>query len=105
MATINFYLDTRATGWDKPAPLKISVRHRNKSTLLPTGISLLPEQWDNVTRKVVNHPNRMTYNNALARRILDVELCRQNDRLYKERERTERERERTDKLIEKILRE
>lgn len=73
MATISFYLDTRATGWDKPAPLKISVRHRNKSTLLPTGISLLPEQWDNVTRKVVNHPNRMTYNNTLARRILDVE--------------------------------
>lgn len=73
MATISFYLDTRATGWDKPAPLKISIRHRNKATFIPTGISLLPEQWDDVTRKVVNHPNRMTYNNALARRILDVE--------------------------------
>lgn len=73
MATISFYLDTRATGCDKPAPLKISIRHRNKATFIPTGISLLPEQWDDVTRKVVNHPNRMTYNNALARRILDVE--------------------------------
>ena len=73
MATISFYLDTRATGWDKPSPLKISIRHRNKATFIPTGISLLPEQWDDVTRKVVNHPNRMTYNNALARRILDVE--------------------------------
>ena len=30
MATINFYLNTRATGYDKPAPLKISIRHRNQ---------------------------------------------------------------------------
>lgn len=73
MATINFYLDTRATGYDKPAPLKISIRHRNKATFIPTGISLLPEQWDDITRKVVNHPRKVAYNNVLARRILDVE--------------------------------
>lgn len=73
MATINFYLDTRATGYDKPAPLKISIRHRNKATFIPTGISLLPEQWDDITRKVVNHPRKVAYNNVLAHRILDVE--------------------------------
>lgn len=73
MATINFYLDTRATCCDKPAPLKISIRHRNKSTFIPTGISLLPEQWDDITRKVVNHPRKVAYNNVLAHRILDVE--------------------------------
>ena len=73
MATISFYLDTRATGYDKPAPLKISIRHRNKSTFIPTGISLLPEQWDDITHKVVNHPRKMAYNNILAHRKLDVE--------------------------------
>lgn len=73
MATINFYLDTRATGYDKPAPLKISIRHRNKATFIPTGISLLPEQWDDITRKVVNHPRKVAFNNILAHRILDVE--------------------------------
>lgn len=73
MATINFYLDTRATGFDKPAPLKISIRHRNKATFIPTGISLLPEQWDDITRKVVNHPRKVAYNNLLSHRILDVE--------------------------------
>lgn len=73
MATISFYLDTRATGYDKPAPLKISIRHRNKATFIPTGVSLLPEQWDDITRKVVNHPRKVAFNNILAHRILDVE--------------------------------
>lgn len=73
MATINFYLDTRATGADKPAPLKISIRHRNKATYVPTGVSLLPEQWDELARKVVNHPRKAAYNNIIAHRILDVE--------------------------------
>lgn len=73
MAKINFYLDTRASGLYKPAPLKISIRHRNQSTLIPTGISLLPEQWDDIARKVVNHPRKVAYNNMLAHRILDVE--------------------------------
>lgn len=73
MAKINFYLDTRASGLDKPAPLKISIRHRNQSTFIPTGISLLPEQWDDIARKVVNHPRKAAYNNMLAHRILDVE--------------------------------
>lgn len=73
MATINFYLDKRATGCGKPAPLKISIRHRNKATFIPTGIYLLPEQWDDITRKVVNHPRKAAYNNVLAHRILDVE--------------------------------
>lgn len=73
MATINFYLDTRVTGCDKPAPLKISIRHRNKATYIPTGVSLLPEQWDELARKVVNHPRKAAYNNIIAHRILDVE--------------------------------
>lgn len=73
MATINYYLDKRATGWDKPAPLKISIRHRNKATLIPTGISLLPEQWDDVTRRIVNHPKAPQLNNLLNRRYCDVE--------------------------------
>lgn len=73
MATINFYHDTRATGFDKPAPIKISIRHRKRTTFIPTGISVLPEQWDSITRKIVNHPAKAAYNNALARRMLDVE--------------------------------
>ena len=73
MATINFYLDTRATGWDKPAPLKISIRHRNKATYIPTDINLLPEQWDSEKQKIVNHPRAAMYNNKLAHRKLDVE--------------------------------
>lgn len=30
MATINFHLDKRASGFDKPAPLKISIRLRER---------------------------------------------------------------------------
>lgn len=73
MATISFYLDTRATGRDKPAPLKIAIRHRNKATYIPTDIYLLPEQWDAEKQKIVDHPRAVMYNNKLAHRKLDVE--------------------------------
>lgn len=73
MATINYYLDKRASGWDKPAPLKITIRHRGKAILIPTGISLLPEQWDDVTRRIVNHPKAAQLNNLLNHRYCDVE--------------------------------
>lgn len=73
MATINYYLDKRATGWDKPAPLKLSIRHRSKAVLVPTNIRLLPEQWDDTTNKVVNHPKAAQLNNLLLRQYLDAE--------------------------------
>lgn len=73
MATIKYYLDKRATGWDKPAPLKLSIRHRNKAILVPTNVRILPEQWDDATNKVVNHPKAAQLNNLLLRRYLDVE--------------------------------
>lgn len=73
MATINYYLDTRNSGWDKPAPLKITIRHRGKSTLIPTGIMLLPEQWDDVAHRIVNHPKAAQLNNLLNRRYCDIE--------------------------------
>ncbi|MBO7264358.1 MAG: site-specific integrase [Alistipes sp.] len=73
MATIKYYLDKRATGWDKPAPLKLSIRHRNKAILVPTNVRILPEQWDDETNKVVNHPKAAQLNNLLLRRYLDVE--------------------------------
>lgn len=73
MATINYYLDKRATGWDKPAPLKISIRHRVKAILIPTGISLLPEQWDDLTHRIVNHPKAPQLNILLNRRYCTAE--------------------------------
>lgn len=73
MATISYYLDKRASGWDKPAPLKISIRARGKATFIPTGISLLPEQWDDIAHKIVNHPKAPQLNNLLNRRYLDIE--------------------------------
>lgn len=73
MATIRYYLDTRASGFDKPAPLKMSIRHKNKATLIPIGVSLYPEQWDNITQKVVNHPRSAMYNNMIAHRLIAVE--------------------------------
>lgn len=73
MASISYYLDKRTSGWDKPAPLKIAIRHRTKSTYIPTGISLLPEQWDDVTHRIINHPKAAQLNNILNRRYCDIE--------------------------------
>lgn len=73
MATFKYYLDSRKTGWEKPAPLKITIRHRNKVTHIPVGVSLLPEQWDDPIRKVTNHPRVSQLNALLNRRYSDVE--------------------------------
>jgi len=72
MATVKFILDCRAVKQGAEAPLKVSIGHRRKTALLPLNITLTPEQWDAVTEKVVKHPNRVSYNQILVRRRVEI---------------------------------
>lgn len=71
MAKLSYYLDTRAAKPDR-APLKLVVRHKGTSAMLPIGVTLLPEEWDGA--RVVKHPQRATLNTLLSRRLADAEI-------------------------------
>ncbi len=73
MASINFYLDTRSTKGESPSPLKIAIRHKHKTAFISLGISLMPEQWDKVTQKIRNRPDKQILNNILHRRYIEIE--------------------------------
>lgn len=72
MATVKFILDCRAVKKGAAAPLKVSIGHQRKTALLPLSINLTPEQWDAAAEKVVKHPNRVSYNQIIARRRVEI---------------------------------
>jgi len=51
MITTKFYLDTRSTGAGCAAPLKISVTVNRSVSYIPTGIRLLPSDWNPTSLK------------------------------------------------------
>lgn len=71
--TTKFYLDRRSSREGSPCPLKISISSKGSTAYVPTGVSLLPEQWDARAQKVVSHPQKSQLNNLLSRKKLDVD--------------------------------
>lgn len=72
MATLKFILDCRAVKEGAAAPLKVSIGHQRKTALLPLNINLSPDNWDAEAEKVVKHPNRVSYNQIIARRRVEI---------------------------------
>lgn len=75
MATTKFHLDKRATRRDGKFPLKISIAHKGKTSLISLDIFLLPEQWDGRAEKIIGVQNRLSLNTFITKRKLDVETA------------------------------
>lgn len=73
MITTRLYLDTRASGPGRPAPIKVSITKRSETAYLPTGVKVLPEQWDKANQRIIKHPDAKTLNNFLTRFRLAVD--------------------------------
>ena len=73
MATTKLYLDIRSPRKDGTGVLKLAINHKQNTALLNLDIRLLPNQWDNVTAKIVNHPQKQYLNNLITRRRAEVE--------------------------------
>lgn len=73
MATLKFYLDKRAQRKDSRMPLKIGLSHKNEYTLINLDVLLLPEQWNEMGTKIINHPNKLFLNNYIKKRFIDIE--------------------------------
>lgn len=63
MITTRFYLDCRVA--EGEAPLKLAIRKRGQGAFLPTGIRLLPSQWDDKAQRVTAHPQKGALNSFL----------------------------------------
>lgn len=68
-------MDRRAVKPGTEAPIKITLCLKGKTTTIPTGIKLMPEQWDPETRQVVRHPQKLMLNTALAGRKNDIDMA------------------------------
>lgn len=65
MATVKYYLDTRATKPGDPAPIRLAIRTRNSAAFLSTDIRVLPSEWDAASGKVIGNARRKLYNKFL----------------------------------------
>lgn len=73
MPTTKLYLDKRAAKNGRPAPVKVRISHRGTMAMISTGVSVLPEQWNEETLHVVGHERRRALNAQLAALKADVD--------------------------------
>lgn len=73
MATTRFYLDRRSTKKDGTHPLKISIAHKGKTSLISLGVFLLPEQWNDRDGKIIGVGNKTFLNNFILKRKIDID--------------------------------
>lgn len=71
--TTSFYLDLRSVLANGESPLKISISKKGSSAYIPLGISLRPNQWDSVRKRVVNHPQKATLNTLINQRKIEID--------------------------------
>lgn len=73
MASIKLYLDARSVKPGQPAPIKIAISQKGKTSLLPIGVKVLPQQWDKINSKVVLHPRAKSLNSFIGIRFYEVQ--------------------------------
>ena len=73
MATLKFYLDTRASKGDEcvAAPLKLAVVHRGSTSYINLNVSLCPGQWDASRQLVCRHPMARSLSAMLQQRMVE----------------------------------
>ena len=70
MATTNFYLDLRGKAKDRRGSILITLSHNCTHTTIPTGIRVLPEEWDG--QKIVHAPGKEALNAELSEKIKSI---------------------------------
>lgn len=65
MATVKYYLDTRATKPGCPSPIRLAIRVCNSAAYLTTGVCVLPSEWNATLGKVVANRRRQFFNDYL----------------------------------------
>lgn len=67
MANTRFFLDKRNAKDGKPVVLKIAIAHQHKSALISLDVKILPSQWDDESKQIIKHPDKMVLNTYICR--------------------------------------
>lgn len=67
MANTRFFLDKRNAKEGKAVVLKITIAHHHKSALISLDAKIFPDQWDDVRKQIINHPDRQVLNTYINR--------------------------------------
>ena len=70
MAKLFYYLDTRSGKGE--FPIKIRIQHKTKS-LLSTGVKVAPDQWDEASGAIINHPHATTLNALIGSKMREAQ--------------------------------
>ena len=73
MITTHYYLDGRHLPAGQKGTLKLLLTQRGRTAMLPVGVKLLPEQWEQKNQRVVKHPQKSTLNTYLVKFKLTVD--------------------------------
>lgn len=73
MITTKLWLDRRSQNADLTNTLKLCITQHGKATYIPMGVRLLPEQWDRVKQKVIDHPNKVHLNSYIENRKIEID--------------------------------
>lgn len=73
MVSTRFYLDCRNKEPGKPQPLKLCLTKKGEAAYIPLDVTLLPEQWNSKTQKVIDHPNKRFINTYLENRKTEID--------------------------------
>jgi len=73
MITTHYYLDSRHLPSGQPGTLKLLLTQRGRTAMLPVGVKLLTEQWEQKNQRIVKHPQKSTLNTYLVKFKLTVD--------------------------------
>lgn len=75
MINLKFYLDKRhlKAGNERPASIKIVITRKRTTALLSIGVSVLPDQWDSIKQRIINHPNEKRLNLHLSKKLISIQ--------------------------------
>lgn len=73
MAVIRIHLDKRTVRKDGASPLKLSICHKGRTSLVSLGVFVRPENWNEAAEKVAGLPNRTNLNAFILQKRLDAE--------------------------------
>lgn len=65
-------MDKRTRKGDGTYPVKLSVAHHGRTSLISLNIYLRSDQWDKKRRIVINHPRKEFYNQFISMKLADV---------------------------------
>ena len=67
MIEAKFYLDSRRIDKQGRAQIRIRISKQGRSSLLGTGVSVLPRQWDG--HMIIDHPNKAVLNSIISTKL------------------------------------